>query len=170
MKRILIFIVCAMSLLCGCAKAPTDSVTLPPCFSTETEITVEDTAYGAILSRYADGFWKVELLSPAAVKGLIFTVNGEETEVAFQGLRFTFDTARFPVGSVVSAAISKLDRLIASPIEVMNGDEQCLATGTVGGEGYTLTLSLTHVPTKLELADSGMTVVFKTFDVVEFEE
>ena len=170
MKRIVVFLICAVLILCGCSKAPTSNVSLPTNFATETVITVEDTVYNAILSRYADGYWKIELLAPMAVKGLIFTVSGENTEVSFDGLRFTFDTARFPVGSVVTAAISYLDRLIASPIDVIKGEEQCLATGTINEEAYTLTLSKTNVPQKLELADSGMTIEFTTFDIVEFVE
>lgn len=157
-------------MLCGCTQTPTSNVSLPTTFSTETVITVGNTVYNAILSRYADGYWKIELLAPMAVKGLIFTVNGEDTEVAFDGLRFTFDTARFPVGSVVTSAISHLDRLIASPIDVIKGDEQCLATGTINEGAYTLTLSKTNIPQKLELADCGMMIEFTTFDVVEFVE
>lgn len=142
---------------------------LPPSYISDTEITVEDTVYGAVLSRYADGYWQIELSSPAAVKGLIFTVSGDNTDVAFDGLKFTFDTARFPVGSVVSKAIDCLDRLSAQPLDVIIGDEQCLASGEVGGESYTLTLSKTKVPQKLELADCGMTIEFKTFEIIEID-
>lgn len=170
MKRLTVIFLCAMTLLVGCSKAPTDEVTLPPCFSTETEITVEDTVYGAILSRYADGCWKVELTEPAAVKGLIFNISGENTEVAFDGLRFTFDTSRFPVGSVVSAAVGYLDRLAASPFTVINGEEQCLASGELDGKSYTLTMNRNKIPLKLEVDDGRMTIDFTTFDVVEFIE
>lgn len=154
----------------GCTTTPSSNVTLPSCFSTEAVITVSDTVYNAILTRFGDGYWKIELTAPMAVKGLIFTVDGANTEVSFDGLRFTFDTGRFPVGSVVSAAIGYLDRLIASTLDVITGDDQCLATGTLNSEAYTLTLSKTNVPKKLELADSGMTIEFTTFDVVEIVE
>ena len=154
-------------LITGCTSNPTEAVTLPPSFGSEVNITVGETCYTANLSRFADGYWRVELSSPAAVKGLIFTVNGGETEVGFTGLRFTFDTSRFPVGSVVTSAIENLDRLFVSPIDVITGDESCLATGQIGEQSYALTLTRTHVPQKLELSDIGMTVEFLSFDVIE---
>ena len=157
-------------LFAGCTQAPTSTVALPPNFSTETSINVGETNYSMVLSRFGDGYWKAELLSPAAVKGLIFTISGEDTEVSFDGLRFTFDTGRFPVGSVVSSAIDSLDRLIVSPLDVINGEDQCLSTGAIDGKSYTLTLTKNHIPTKLELLDSGMTLEFQTFDIVEYVE
>lgn len=110
------------------------------------------------------------MTSPAAVKGLIFTITGGETDVSFDGLRFTFDTQRFPVGSVVQMTLSRLDRLFSSPVDVINGDEQCLATGSLGEESYTLTLSKTHIPQKLEFADSEMSISFNSFDLIEKED
>lgn len=157
-------------LLAGCTESPTASVTLAPSFSSNVNITVSDTSYGANLSRFADGYWRVELDTPAAVKGLIFTVSGGETEVGFDGLKFTFDTARFPVGSVVAAAIDNLDRILCAPIDVINGEETCLATGTIGEESYTMTLTKTHVPQKLELANCGMVIEFMSYDVIEMVE
>lgn len=169
MKRLFITVIGVLILLCGCTKSPTTALKLPQSYVTETEITAGDTVYGAVLSRFADGYWQIELCSPAAVKGLIFTVSGENTDVSFDGLKFTFDTNRFPVGSVVSSAIDCLDRLAAQELDVIVGEEQCLASGSLGEEDFTLTLSKTKVPQKLELVDSGMTVEFKTFDIVEFE-
>ncbi len=157
-------------MLTACAGSPVSSLTLPPCFAANTDVAAGDTVYSMYLSRFADGYWQVELTAPAAVKGLIFTVSGENTDVSFDGLKFTFDTARFPVGSVVSAAIDALDRLYASPLEVVVGEEQNIATGTVGESGYTLTLSKTNLPQKLELPDSGITLTFNTFDVIEVTE
>lgn len=169
MKRILIFILTAAVLLCGCQKAPTSTAELPKYYSTTADITVGDTTYGVFLSRFADSKWQVELMSPAAVKGLIFNVNGADTEVSFDGLRFTFDTERFPVGSVITTAIGSLDRLAAQTLEVINDDEESLATGSIGEESFTLTLSKTGIPQKLELLNCGMSIVFNTFDVVELE-
>ena len=157
-----------MLIITGCAGSPSSSVTLPPCFITETEITAGETVYSVDLTRYAPACWQVELTAPSAVKGLLFTVNGGDTEVSYDGLKFTFDTSRFPVGSVVAAAIDSLDRLLASPVEVIEGEEQCLATGKIGEESYTLTLTKNLVPQKLELSDK-MTIEFVTFDVVQKE-
>lgn len=151
----------------GCAKNPSSSVTLPPSFVSEVEITADETAYGATLSRFADGYWQVELSSPAAVKGLIFTVNAGDTEVGYEGLKFTFDTSRFPVGSVVAAAIDNLDRIFASPLAVINGEEECLATGSSGEESYTFTLTKNYVPKKLELAKCGLCINFTNFSEIE---
>ena len=89
MKRIVIALAAAVVLLCGCTKMPTSEYCLSKCFVTDATITVGETEYGAALSRFADGYWLVELTSPAAVKGLIFTVSGENTEVSFDGLKFT---------------------------------------------------------------------------------
>ena len=156
--------------LTGCAQTPTSSVTLPSSFATDAKITVDDTVYGAYISRFAGGYWQIELKEPAAVKGLIFTVSGEDTEVSFDGLRFTFDTDKFPVGSVVAAAIDSLDRILASPVDVINGEESCLATGTIGNETYALTMSKTHIPQRLELTECKMTIDFYTFDTIEVTE
>lgn len=167
MKRIVIALAAAVVLLCGCTKMPTSEYCLSKCFVTDATITVGETEYGAALSRFADGYWLVELTSPAAVKGLIFTVSGENTEVSFDGLKFTFDTARFPAGSVVSEAIGHIDRLASETLTVINGDEQCLASGEIDGESYTLTLSKTLVPQKLELDGCGMCITFEGFEEVE---
>ncbi len=110
------------------------------------------------------------MTSPAAVKGLIFNVAGEETGISFDGLRFTFDTQRFPVGSVVQTALTRLDRLFSAPIEIITGDEQCLASGDLGGESFALTLTRAHVPQKLELSDCGMSISFDSFEEIEREE
>ena len=170
MKRLILLLIPIILLLAGCTESPTASVTLPPSFSSNVNITVDETTYGANLSRFADGYWRVELETPAAVKGLFFVVSGGETEIGFDGLRFTFDTARFPVGSVVAAAIDNLDRIMCAPIDVINGDDTCLATGTIGEESYTMTLSKTHVPQKLELVNCGMVIEFTSYDVIEAVE
>lgn len=170
MKKIFAVALALILLLTGCATSPTSSVTLPSSFTSETKITYGDTDYGVVLSRFADGYWQVELLSPLAVKGLIFTISGESTDVAFDGLKFTFDTARFPVGSVVSAAVKRLDRLISRPIEVINGEEQCLGSGEIEGESFTLSLQKNGVPLKLEMSTSGLTVEFLSFEETEVTE
>ena len=159
-----------MILATGCTAKPTSTVELPQSFISDVEIAVGDTEYGAMMTRFADGIWQVEMTEPAAVKGLIFTVSGAETDIAFEGLRFTFDTERFPVGSVVQSTLSKLDRLFSSPVEVLSGEDQCLAAGNIAEESFTLTLSKTNVPEKAEFADSEMTVTFKTFDLIEKDE
>lgn len=167
MRKILVpAILLIFIMLCGCSVSPTSQVTLPPSFIAEADITVGETAYTASLSRYADSCWQVEMLSPAAVKGLIFTVSNGETEVSFDGLHFTFDTGRFPAGSVVSAVIKNMDRLYAQPLDVIVGDEQSLASGTLDDRAYTLTLSKNNIPIKFELAD-GMCVEFTRFDLIE---
>lgn len=170
MKKVLFCILTVIILLVGCTKNPASSINLPTQFAAEATITAGETNYCAYLSRYADGYWQIEMTEPAAVKGLIFTISGGNTEVSFDGLRFTFDTGRFPVGSVVAATIDSLDRLIASPIDMINGEDQCLATGKIGDQSYTLTLSKTKIPQKLELAESGMTIEFTTFDVIDTVE
>lgn len=170
MRKILVIFVVAILILSGCASAPTGSVSLPSCFEAETKITYGETDYGVMLSRFADGYWRVELMSPLAVKGLIFDISGENTDVGFNGLRFTFDTTRFPVGSVVTAAVGRLDRLFSSPIDTIKGDEQCLASGDIEGEGYTLTLTKNNVPMKLEMAASGLCIEFLSFVETEINE
>ena len=170
MKRFILLLIPIILLLASCTESPTSSVTLAPSFSSNVNITVGETCYGANISRFADGYWRVELDTPAAVKGLIFTVSGGETEVGFDGLKFTFDTSRFPVGSVVSTAIGNIDRIMSSPLDVISGEENCLATGTIGEESYTMTLTKTHVPQKLELANCGMVIEFMSYDVIEMVE
>ena len=170
MKKLLLLLIPIILLFCGCTKSPTEEVTLPPCFNSEVNINVGDTSYTAYLSRYADGYWRIELLNPMAVKGLIFTVSGGETEVGFSGLQFTFDTSRFPVGSVITSATERIDKLMISPLDVITGDDNCLATGKLGEESFTLTLSKTHVPQKLEFTDIGMSVEFVSFDIIEVVE
>lgn len=166
MKKILTVIIPLILILASCAKAPTTQVKLPPSFTSEAEITVGDTAYSAAFNRFADGCWQVEMLSPAAVKGLIFTISGGETDVGFDGLHFTFDTNRFPAGSVISSATGAFDRLCSQEIDAINGEENSLATGTLGDDSYTLTMTKNHIPQRLEL-ESGMTIEFVKFDIIE---
>ena len=164
MKRFVAFLL-VMLIMTGCAASATSKVTLPPSFNSEVNVTIGDTVYGACLSRYADSCWLVEMTAPAAVKGLIFTVTNGETEVGLNGLHFSFDTEKFPAGAVAKCVMDAVDRLYAQPLDVIVGDESCLATGTLGNESFTLSMTKNYVPQKLEFGE--MTVEFLKFDVIE---
>lgn len=157
-------------LLCGCTPKATDERTLPKCFNSNVTLEIEDMTYEALMTRFADGWWQVELTAPEAVKGLIFTISGEDTEISFKGLHFTFDTSKFPVGSVVSMATKSFDRLAPLTLDVVKGEANDFASGNVDGMAYSLTLDKNGTPVSLELGDCGMKIGFADFEEIEEEE
>lgn len=167
MKKTVVFILVLALLFCGCSPKASKERTMPKCFNSTAEIEFDGMTYEAILSRMADGWWEVELCAPEAVKGLVFTISGEDTEISFRGLHFTFDTSKFPVGSVVSIAVKSFDRLAPLALEVVEGESTDFASGNIDGMAYSLTLGKNGIPQTLELGDCGMKITFTSFEEVE---
>ncbi len=170
MKKLFALILCISLILCGCAATPKNNATLPSSFTTVAKVDFDDTEYCLNLTRYADSNWVAEFTAPETVCGLIFTVEGEETDISFKGLHFTFDTQKFPVGSVVSILTKSYDRLAPISMDMVLGETADFATGEVDGMSYTLTADKNGVPTKLDLGDSGMSVKFEEFEISEVTE
>lgn len=164
LKKILAFLLVAL-LLVSCAKSPSGEITLPGCFSADADITIGETVYTVCLNRFSEGRWQAEVMSPAAVKGLTFTIEGDTVTPGFKGLSFSFDRDKFPAGSVINIAIRAFDRLAAAPLGVIVGDENLLASGDIDGEAYALTVSKSGIPEHLEYG--AMSVSFTRFDVAE---
>lgn len=167
MKRILATILVFTVILCGCTPKLKRERTIAKCFESTAQIEVDDMTYEASLSRLGDGWWIVELTAPEAVKGLIFTVEGEETEISFKGLHFTFDTSKFPVGSVVSTAVKSFDRIAPLTLHMVEGETSDFCSGEVDGMAYSVTLDKNGTPVSLDLGDSGMKITFLSFEATE---
>lgn len=143
---------------------------LPAFFEAEATVSFDDTDYAVSMNRYADSNWVIEFFEPLTVKGLIFTLNGEDTEISFNGLHFTFDTEKFPVGSVVSILTDSLDRLIPNELDIVAGDTTNFASGQFDDMSYSLTLDKFGNPITLEFGNSGMKIEFTEFMPIEAEE
>ena len=167
MKRILATILVFTVILCGCTPKLKRERTIAKCFESTAQIEVDDMTYEASLSRLGDGWWIVELTAPEAVKGLILTVEGEETEISFKGLHFTFDTSKFPVGSVVSTAVKSFDRIAPLTLDMVEGETSDFCSGEVDGMAYSVTLDKNGTPVSLDLGDSGMKITFLSFEATE---
>ena len=163
MKKILATILAFTVILCGCTPKLKRERTIAKCFESTAQIEVDDMTYEASLSRLADGWWIVELTAPEAV----FNVEGEETEISFKGLHFTFDTSKFPVGSVVSTAVKSFDRIAPLTLDMVEGETSDFSTGEVDGMAYSVTLDKNGTPISLELGDSGMKITFLSFEATE---
>lgn len=170
MKKVFALLFAVTVLLCGCDALPSNCVMLPSCFDATVKVSFDDTEYEAMVTRYADRYWVVEFTAPDTVKGLIFTVEGDDTEISFNGLHFTFDTEKFPVGSVVSILIDSLDRLIPLQHEIVEGELSDFVTGQVEDMSYTMTLDKNGIPLTVELGDSGMKIEFCEFEEHEAVE
>ncbi len=170
MKRLFAIVLVITVTLCGCAPKSSDERTLPKCFNSTVAIDFDDTTYEAIMSRLADGWWEVELTAPEAVKGLVFSINGGDTEISFKGLHFTFDTSKFPVGSVVSLAVKSFDRLAPLTLDIVEGDANDFASGDADGMTYSITLDKNGTPLSMELGDYGMKITFVSFEEIEETE
>lgn len=167
MKRIFAAILVFTVILCGCTPKLKRERTIAKCFESTVQIEVDDMTYEASLSRLGDGWWIVELTAPEAVKGLVFSVEGEETEISFKGLHFTFDTSKFPVGSVVSTAVKSFDRIAPLTLDMVEGETSDFCSGEVDGMTYSVTLDKNGTPISLELGDSGMKITFISFEATE---
>lgn len=151
----------------GCTPKMTGQRTLPKCFNATVEIAYDDMCYEAYMQRLSDGCWTIELTAPEAVKGLVFNVNGAETEIGFKGLHFTFDTSKFPVGSVIALAVKSFDRLAPLTLAVTEGEASDFSSGEVEGMAYSLTLDKNGTPLTLNFGDSGMSIKFLSFEETE---
>lgn len=170
LKRIianLLVITVIIMLGAGCTPKKTAKRTLPECFMASVEISYDDMCYEAQLKRLSDGCWNIELTAPEAVKGLVFDVAGEETEIGFKGLHFTFDTSKFPVGSVIALAVKSFDRLAPMTLEVTEGEASDFSSGEVEGMAYSLSLDKNGTPLTLDFGDSGMSIKFVSFEETE---
>ncbi len=167
MKRLFAIIICSVLILCGCSSAQKDNRTLPKCFNTLATIEFDGMVYEAILTRLGDGYWGVELTGPDAVKGLIFDISGEETKISFKGLHFTFDTSKFPVGSVVSLVAKSFDRLAPLELEIIKGEATDFSSGVIDDITYSLTLDKNGTPLSLEFGNCGMKITFESFEETE---
>ncbi len=161
--------------LSGCALSPdsTKEKSLPTAFTATAEVDFDDTIYEMLLTRWSDGWWNVELTSPAIVSGLIFDVNGEETTISFKGLNFSFDSSKFPVGSVVSLVTKSFDKLVPLELDVTEGEESDYCSGETNGTVFSLTFSKTGIPMVLELGESDdenyMRISFVDFELITSE-
>lgn len=168
LKKLILFLTIPLLLLCGCEKV-TDEKTFPNAFNSTAQITFGDMKYVATISRYADSQYVVEFLEPDAVKGLIFTIQGEDSEISFNGLHFVFDTEKFPVGSVVSIITKSLDKVIACGLEFLEGEEIDTATGQIDGLSYKIAFDKNENPLSIEFSDSGLILNFTEFELIEEE-
>lgn len=165
MKRAIALILITAVILCGCTSAAKDTVILPTMFTTNATIGFDDTDYKALVTRYADSNWVVEFTFPDTVKGLIFTIENDDVEISFNGLHFTFDTQKFPVGSVVSIFTKSFDRIIPISHTVVRGDTTDFISGQADDVSYSITLDKNGIPLSLEFGNSGMKIEFTEFKV-----
>lgn len=151
----------------GCTPKKTEQRTLPKCFDASVQINYDDMCYEADMQRLSDGCWTIELTAPEAVKGLVFDIKGQETEIGFKGLHFTFDTSKFPVGSVIALAVRSFDRLAPLSLDVTSGEASDFSSGEVEGMAYSLSLDKNGTPLTLDFGDSGMSIKFVSFEEKE---
>ncbi len=170
MKRFFVLLICILVMLAGCTTAPKKENLLPSQFTAVANVNFDETDYCVNLTRYADSNWVVEFTAPETVCGLIFTTENGETDISFKGLHFTFDTQKFPVGSVVKILCGSYDRLVPIEHEMVEGDKSDFVTGQVDDMSYTLSTDKNGIPIKLELGDSGMCIEFESFECAEATE
>lgn len=169
MRRTIALLLCIAIILCGCTSKATDVYTLPSQFTSRVELAFDETDYKADVVRYADSNWVVEFTAPETVKGLIFTVDGEGVQISFNGLHFTFDTQKFPVGSVVSIFTKSFDRIVASEHTLIQGDTNDFISGQIDDISYSMTIDQNGIPLSLEFGNSGMRIEFSDFEIITIE-
>ena len=167
MKRIFAVLICAVLFLCGCSGKAKDNRTLPKTFNASAIVEFDGMTYEALLTRISDGYWRVELLQPDAVRGLVFDIAGEEMNISFKGLLFTFDSEKFPVSSVVSLITKSFDRLVPINLDVVVGDETDNASGEVDDIAYSIIFDKNGTPLTMEFANCQMKITFESFDEIE---
>ena len=153
--------------MCGCSGKAKDNRTLPKTFNASAIVEFDGMTYEALLTRISDGYWRVELLQPDAVRGLVFDIAGEEMNISFKGLLFTFDSEKFPVSSVVSLITKSFDRLVPINLDIVVGDETDNASGTVDDIAYSITFDKNGTPLTMEFANCQMKITFNTFEEIE---
>ncbi len=159
-KFCLAVLVCLV--LAGCSSGNTTPVLKGITFTAEIAYYNESyTLSGQILN---DGSMVATLLKPDELANLKLTLNGDRITAEYKGLTYTPVEGSLPFSAVLQ---NLYDPVCQVNKEGLLPDKNGKIQGEINGTDYTLTLSPTGLPQRLELPKRGMVVTFYNLCVKE---
>ena len=151
-------------LLCSCSSAKEIRPYLAG-ISFTADMTYYNESYGFDGEIFSDGTLKISMTEPEQLKDLNITVSGEGMTVEYKGLTYSPVEGSMPFSAVLEEFYNPLREIVLSDTAV--ADSNGVLTGSAGTLGYTLTVSPTGLPQKLEIPDERFTVKFYNVSVKE---
>lgn len=110
-----------------------------------------------------DGSLEAKIVSPKELEDLNFTLNGESVQVEYKGLTYTPVEGSMPFSTVMEGLYEPLRELVFSDSAAADKEGR-----VVDADGkFTLTVSPTGLPQKLEIPNSSFEVRFYNVSVEE---
>lgn len=149
-------------LLCGCGGGDVLPVTKQISFTAALEYCGED--YVCSTSVDKNGAMRLEVNEPEALRGLKFTVDGDNITAEMMGLKYTPDTGKMPLG----AAALRLYGIFAgcSSVVLSKSAGNCSYEGRLADSEYTVTFSPVGLPLGASLSDGSLSAKFENVTVI----
>lgn len=159
MKKLLL-VLSLILILCSCgAKREIKPQLSGISFTAEVVYYNENYLLDGVISK--DGVFTAEIKEPDELCDLKITLNEDETRVDYKGLVYIPLEGSMPFAKV-------LQEFYTPVCEIIKGEPTIKGTeGILKGEGYTLTVSPTGLPLKLEIPDDRFTFKFYNVSICE---
>lgn len=159
MKKLCISLLILL-LLCSCGVKKEITPRLSGIsFTAEINYYNENYTLDGVISK--DGKFLAEIKEPEELRDLVITLDGDKTQVNYKGLVYTPLEGSMPFAGVLSEFYGQICKIIK--------DEPVSSTsdGIIKGDGFTLTVSPTGLPLKLEIPDERFTFNFYNVSICE---
>ncbi len=162
MKKI-VSVLLVLFLLCSCSGGKEIEPQLRGITFT-AEMNYYNEAYGFVGEILSDGTLKASITAPEELKDLNFTISGEGIMVEYKGLTYSPVEGNMPFAGVMEEVYAPIREVILSDAAA---DSDGVLTGGAGVRAYTLTLSPTGLPQKLQIPDESFEIKFYNVSIKE---
>lgn len=128
------------------------------------EMTYYNEVYGFDGEILSDGTLKAAITAPEELKDLNLTMNDEGITVEYKGLTYSPVEGNMPFSGVMEEVYAPIREVILSGAVA---DSDGVLTGGEGVRAYTLTVSPTGLPQKLEIPDESFQIRFYNVSIKE---
>ena len=129
------------------------------------EISYYNESYKGECKTDADGGLTVTVCEPESLSGYTVTLKGEQMTAEYLGLTFTPTENNMPFSGVLVKFYKTLRDISDSSAEAVKKGDSYIFEGGEGAESYTLYISPSGLPQKMELG-GGFTVYFYNVSII----
>lgn len=175
MKRLITFVLTALTAVCLCAcSAPGKDKSTSPNglnsrFQAAVTVTIEDLTAEGTLKRFGDGMWDVEFVSPNTLSGVKLSFSEGNVTASYKGLKFSVPQSALPVKAMMLNLISAADDLAKNEeLTGVSEDGMTKINGSLDGGDYTVTVDKSGNISSFEMPNNKLKITFS--DVVPISE